>query len=280
VRKSGLSKGKVDVYYVSPTGKTIRSKVQLVRYLGGAVDLSEFDYQTGKNFTPRGGQSRGTGRSTGARDTASPGGTMRPKTAAGGGRSGHHTGGARGASKTTILSTTRGGFDGPLNTPSRQTAGIGRQTVTLVHTTSKETRPAPAAELTRSSSKMEKPRQLFWAKRLEGYRPMVVRLGQSVDQAQPEPLALTNRLIPVGPNVSEEVAFYSLAATLYHPPMGVPVAGQTANRKLLDSNAGVHTNPEQPLTQHYPVPEQDIMLQERRVLDARRRLEEALKHFG
>ncbi|XP_015705925.1 methyl-CpG-binding domain protein 2-like isoform X6 [Coturnix japonica] len=48
IRKSGLSAGKSDVYYFSPTGKKFRSKPQLARYLGNAVDLSCFDFRTGK----------------------------------------------------------------------------------------------------------------------------------------------------------------------------------------------------------------------------------------
>jgi len=244
-----------------------------------SASVRAIDYQTGKILNREARHARSAGRSSATRDTASPGGTMRAKTAAGGGRS-HHSGGTRGSSKVTVVSTTRGGFDGPLNPPSRQTAGIGRQTVTLVHTTSRDTRPAPAAELTRSASRLEKPRQLFWAKRLEGYRPMVVRLGQSADQAQPEPLTLSNRIIPLGPNISDEVAFCSLAAALHHPSPGVPVVGQSAQRKVLETNAGVHTNPDQPLIQAVVVTDNDIALQERRVLDARRRLEEALKHFG
>nr|2KY8_A Chain A, Methyl-CpG-binding domain protein 2 [Gallus gallus] len=48
IRKSGLSAGKSDVYYFSPSGKKFRSKPQLARYLGNAVDLSCFDFRTGK----------------------------------------------------------------------------------------------------------------------------------------------------------------------------------------------------------------------------------------
>nr|XP_033790127.1 methyl-CpG-binding domain protein 2 isoform X1 [Geotrypetes seraphini] len=48
IRKSGLSAGKSDVYYFSPTGKKFRSKPQLSRYLGNTVDLSSFDFRTGK----------------------------------------------------------------------------------------------------------------------------------------------------------------------------------------------------------------------------------------
>ncbi|XP_047426156.1 methyl-CpG-binding domain protein 2 isoform X3 [Mugil cephalus] len=48
IRKSGLSAGKSDVYYYSPTGKKFRSKPQLSRYLGNTVDLACFDFRTGK----------------------------------------------------------------------------------------------------------------------------------------------------------------------------------------------------------------------------------------
>uniref|UniRef100_A0A1A8JD22 Methyl-CpG binding domain protein 2 n=1 Tax=Nothobranchius kuhntae TaxID=321403 RepID=A0A1A8JD22_NOTKU len=48
IRKSGLSAGKSDVYYYSPTGKKFRSKPQLARYLGNTVDLACFDFRTGK----------------------------------------------------------------------------------------------------------------------------------------------------------------------------------------------------------------------------------------
>ncbi|ESP00545.1 hypothetical protein LOTGIDRAFT_112523 [Lottia gigantea] len=51
VRKSGLSAGKTDVYYYSPDGKKIRSKPQLARALGDAMELSAFDFRTGRvNF--------------------------------------------------------------------------------------------------------------------------------------------------------------------------------------------------------------------------------------
>ncbi|KAM4710408.1 methyl-CpG-binding domain protein 2 isoform 2-T2 [Discoglossus pictus] len=48
IRKSGLSAGKSDVYYFSPSGKKFRSKPQLARYLGNTVDLGSFDFRTGK----------------------------------------------------------------------------------------------------------------------------------------------------------------------------------------------------------------------------------------
>lgn len=48
IRKSGLSAGKSDIYYYSPSGKKFRSKPQLARYLGNSIDLNSFDFRTGK----------------------------------------------------------------------------------------------------------------------------------------------------------------------------------------------------------------------------------------
>ncbi|KAI8479694.1 methyl-CpG-binding domain protein 2-like isoform X2 [Branchiostoma floridae x Branchiostoma belcheri] len=52
-RKSGLSAGKSDVYYYSPSGKKFRSKPQLARYLGDTFDLSCFDFRTGKMLSSK-----------------------------------------------------------------------------------------------------------------------------------------------------------------------------------------------------------------------------------
>ncbi|XP_071458859.1 methyl-CpG-binding domain protein 1 isoform X11 [Marmota flaviventris] len=46
-RKSGVTCGRSDTYYQSPTGDRIRSKVELTRYLGPACDLTLFDFKQG-----------------------------------------------------------------------------------------------------------------------------------------------------------------------------------------------------------------------------------------
>ncbi|XP_076411611.1 methyl-CpG-binding domain protein 1 isoform X19 [Peromyscus maniculatus bairdii] len=46
-RKSGASCGRSDIYYQSPTGEKIRSKVELTRYLGPACDLTLFNFRQG-----------------------------------------------------------------------------------------------------------------------------------------------------------------------------------------------------------------------------------------
>ncbi|XP_064557673.1 methyl-CpG-binding domain protein 2-like, partial [Zonotrichia leucophrys gambelii] len=56
IRKSGLSAGKSDVYYFSPSGKKFRSKPQLARYLGNAVELSSKNYQKNLKKIPKNAQ--------------------------------------------------------------------------------------------------------------------------------------------------------------------------------------------------------------------------------
>ncbi|KAM4841384.1 methyl-CpG-binding domain protein 1 isoform 11-T11 [Thomomys bottae] len=46
-RKSGVTCGRSDIYYQSPTGVRIRSKVELTRYLGPACDLTLFNFKQG-----------------------------------------------------------------------------------------------------------------------------------------------------------------------------------------------------------------------------------------
>ncbi|XP_005083360.1 methyl-CpG-binding domain protein 3 isoform X2 [Mesocricetus auratus] len=57
-RRSGLSAGHRDVFYYSPSGKKFRSKPQLARYLGGSMDLSTFDFRTGKMLMNKMNKSR------------------------------------------------------------------------------------------------------------------------------------------------------------------------------------------------------------------------------
>ncbi|XP_062251689.1 methyl-CpG-binding domain protein 1b isoform X2 [Platichthys flesus] len=48
VRRSGSSIGQKDVYYMSPKGDRVRSRVELVSVLEGVLDLSTYDYKSGK----------------------------------------------------------------------------------------------------------------------------------------------------------------------------------------------------------------------------------------
>ncbi|XP_062271965.1 methyl-CpG-binding domain protein 1b [Scomber scombrus] len=50
VRRSGSSIGQKDVYYLSPRGDRLRSRVELASVMEGVLDLSNFEYKTGKFY--------------------------------------------------------------------------------------------------------------------------------------------------------------------------------------------------------------------------------------
>ncbi|XP_034996449.1 methyl-CpG-binding domain protein 1 isoform X9 [Zootoca vivipara] len=47
LRKNGTRPGQSDTYYTSPRGEKIRSRVELLRLLGGSRDLTDFDFKKG-----------------------------------------------------------------------------------------------------------------------------------------------------------------------------------------------------------------------------------------
>jgi len=47
-RTNGLSSGKIEVCYISPDGQKIKSKAELAQYLGPNIDLTTFDFKTGR----------------------------------------------------------------------------------------------------------------------------------------------------------------------------------------------------------------------------------------
>ena len=96
---------KSDVYYYSPSGKKIRSKVELLRILGDHYDLAAFDYHSGKMnpaLATTNGKSSGTGK-----------------------------GKFNGQSKTPYDFTKSLRNDANLVPPIRQTASIFKQPVTV-----------------------------------------------------------------------------------------------------------------------------------------------------
>ncbi|KHN80387.1 Methyl-CpG-binding domain protein 2 [Toxocara canis] len=193
--------------------------------------------------------------------------------------------GAKGKDRSGVV--VKSGFDGPMNAPWRKTVSIFKQPVTLVHTTSRETKNPTPEQLRRGTigprAKADKPRQMFWAKALEGACAMVPVCN--ADRIMPEHnehiaqgLNLAGKMEPALAVLGPDASAASLCSAL-HGFCSSTVTGQTATKKQLDSNPSVNTNVEQPFVQAVTVNEQDIQQQERRVLDMRKRLQEARKHF-
>ncbi|XP_023212088.1 methyl-CpG-binding domain protein 2 [Centruroides vittatus] len=225
IRRTGLSAGKIDVYYYSPTGKKFRSKPQLARYLGDTVDLSTFDFRTGKINSMLLRKSK---RQRGAQFDYS-----------------------RGIRNDTSLVP-----------PIRQTASIFKQPVTVVKSQESKVRTDF------KHGPQEKPKQLFWEKRLQGLKAC------DVNEEAFQSFDLPKNMRGVGPDLTEETLLRSIATALHVSAQ--PITGQTGSKSGLEKNPGVHINPDQPLVQALVVTDDDIRKQEEKVHQARKKLEEAL----
>lgn len=155
--------------------------------------------------------------------------------------------------------------DASLVPPIRQTASIFKQPVTVYKTQESK------SKTDFKHGTQEKPKQLFWEKRLEGLRAC------DIDGAEFEGMELPKGLKPVGPNVNEETIIQSVATALHVST--TPVTGQTGSKTSLEKNPGVFLDPKQPLVQSVNIQDEDIKRQEERVAAARKKLQEAVKNF-
>ncbi|KAL3270860.1 hypothetical protein HHI36_021378 [Cryptolaemus montrouzieri] len=153
--------------------------------------------------------------------------------------------------------------DASLVPPIRQTASIFKQPVT-VHKTQES-----KVKSDYKNGNQEKPKQLMWEKRLEGLHAC------DVDGTEFDGMELPKGLKPVGPNVTEETIIQSVATALHVSTQ--PVTGQTGPKTSLEKNPGVFLDPKQPLVQAVSILDDDIRRQEDKVLEARRKLQEALR---
>lgn len=81
------------------------------------------------------------------------------------------------------------------------------------------------------------------------------------------PIELPRGLKPVGPSITNGTLLQSIATAL-HVNNAQVITGQTSD--------GVHLQPNQPLMAHTLVSDEDISRQEERVVNARKKLQEAL----
>lgn len=79
----------------------------------------------------------------------------------------------------------------------------------------------------------------------------------------------------MGPELATESVLQSISAALHLNT--VPVTGQSSSRSSIQKNPGVNIDASQPHIQQMLVSEDDIQRQEQRVIDARRRLQDALR---
>ncbi|XP_067214068.1 methyl-CpG-binding domain protein 3 isoform X2 [Linepithema humile] len=154
--------------------------------------------------------------------------------------------------------------DASLVPPIRQTASIFKQPVTIYKTQEGKVKDT-------KHGTQEKPKQLFWEKRLEGLRACDPK-GYEFDA-----MDLPKNLKPVGPYITEETLLQSVATALHVSTQ--PVTGQTGSKMALEKNPGVFLNPDQPLVQAVSIADEDIKRQEDRVAIARKKLQDALRNL-
>ncbi|XP_055691490.1 methyl-CpG-binding domain protein 2 [Lutzomyia longipalpis] len=166
--------------------------------------------------------------------------------------------------KVDVYYISRGGMrtDVSLVPPIRQTASIFKQPVTVNKTQESKVK----TEL--KHGVQERPKQLFWEKRLEGLRAC------DVDGHEFTAIEMNKGLKPVGPNVNETTLLQSIATSLH--VSSTSVTGQTASRSALAANPGVFLNADQPLMYSYSICDDDIRRQEEKVSSARKALSTAL----
>ena len=144
--------------------------------------------------------------------------------------------------------------------PHRQKQVLIKQAVRCLKT-------QPTSRVNHSIEKLETdpiPRQLFWEKRLNGYK---------VDK-QDGRSTLPKNIKPCGPEMNSSSALLGMAAALQ---TGRVVFGQN-DAQVLGKNPCVLTNPTQPLVYPLVIKDEDIRRQEALVLKARRQLEAAFKN--
>lgn len=187
--------------------------------------------------------------------------------------------------------SSKTGFDGVNEAPWRKTLSIFKQPVTLVHTTSRHTQKTPAdiqkrlnSSTSHRSDFVEKPKQVFWAKALEGLTAMlpirdVSEFNPNAEDCIEQSLILPPKIEPILNPLKEQAASATLIASIHHSPSNDVLTGQQSTKKQIEDNPFSALSFSQPFVQISAITEQDISAQEKKVIDARKRLSELRKSF-
>uniref|UniRef100_A0A0K0G041 MBD_C domain-containing protein n=1 Tax=Strongyloides venezuelensis TaxID=75913 RepID=A0A0K0G041_STRVS len=180
----------------------------------------------------------------------------------------------------------RRGFDGS-NVPSmRKTVSIFQQPVTLVVTTSRDTKKATTEQLKKgisaNAAKNAKPYQLFYPKVFENLRASVpidnfMSVATGNVRCFTEKMELPSKVVSAVPEIlNEEGTTASLCAAI-HSTLQKPVEGQTLPHDKLIKHPEYLLTLDQPLIEKIEITQQDIYDQEEKVLEKRKILKEAYK---
>jgi len=259
-----------DIYYISPMGKRIRSRPELMKYLGDTIDLTNFEYRSGKILTSinrriqsSSGHNRPSSSSIGGKST-----NGRPQ---GSSSSAHGGGSNRAGTDSNSYDLARGlRADASLVPPIRQTASIFKQPVTVHKISNENGNSGGKMKVDGKQTAAEKPRQLFWEKRLSGLRA-------SYPDEEYQPFLLPGHFKPMGPGVKNDVLLASISTNI-HMNNG-PIHGQSGGKGKLSeiTDPSVYINPDQPLISKTVVSQDDVDKQEDKVKSTRARLAKALE---
>jgi len=292
----GISSKKTDVFYVSPAGKRVKSKPELLKVLGNdRYDLTAFDFQTGK-FNPH--LLRNAYAAAAAAAAQHQSGQSRSSSYRGGG------GGGGAASKPAKTVNGRGSGhsepkpgthdftrqDASLVPPIRQTASIFKQPVTVHKTSCKESSGGgrDSAEdksngmkggggSSRSILGLDKPRQIFWEKRLSGLQPSYddnELLDDEDGDICRQTFKMPSHFKPVGPGVDTDILLASISTSI-HLGSG-NIRGQTVTKMNVE-DISAFILPDQPLISATSVTQEDVDRQEAKVTATRAKLAKALE---
>ncbi|CAB3410715.1 unnamed protein product [Caenorhabditis bovis] len=173
----------------------------------------------------------------------------------------------------------------------RKTVSIFKQPVTQVSTARKESRVFNEDQIKRKPTKKNenRPFQAMWAKSLSGLRALIpVAVGDKIGDVEKsefleETLHLAGRIRPALDVIDEQATAASLCHVLHHPHShGQVTFGQVADKKSLEHDFVANVTSDQPMIERISISQlnEDIIAQEKRVLDCRKRLQEVMKHFG
>lgn len=260
-RPKGLSNGKYQVHYINELGQRFKNKCMLARFMGGEVDLTSFDWRTGK-IDPH--LKRKVERMIKLKECPDINRRLRN--------------------------------DHTIKPPLRQTVSNFKLPVTIYRAQPKESPPIvppinsvmtrqvqnqikqannheqQRAALAAAEAKTNnfKPRQIFWEKRLQGQHA-------SINDENYEKFYLPRNIKPMLPeHITDDSIVRAIVTSLYDRNNTITVTGQATPRQEVNKNPAIFLDPYQPPTQPISVDDHDLKRQEERVQAYRRALEEVI----
>lgn len=257
-RPKGLSNGKYQVHYINELGQRFKNKCMLARFMGGEVDLTPFDWRTGK-IDPY--LKRKVERMIKLKESPDVNRRLRN--------------------------------DHTIKPPLRQTVSNFKLPVTIYRAQPKDSPPVVApsnsvmtrqvqdkikqannheqqrAALAAAEAKTNnfKPRQIFWEKRLQGQQA-------SINDENFEKFILPRNIKPMLPEqITDDSIVRAIVTSLYDRNNTITVTGQAITKQEISKNPAIFLDPYQPPTHMISIDDNDLKRQEDRVNQYRRELE-------